>query len=519
MSRSNVHRRDFLKASAAGAAALSLTAASARRVVGANERLGIAFLGTGGRCQEHIGIITHMQKENKGVEAVAVCDVWDGNKKVGRGLYFSAERCGLKADDPVHVTKDYRRVLDLKEVDAVCIATPDHWHAKMSIDAAKAGKAVYCEKPMTRTIEEAHAVVDTMKQHNRVMTVGVQSMADPTWRKANEIIREGRIGHVAQAQTSYYRNYIGGQWRYYMLTKDMNPKTVDWDMFLGNEFHVIEGVPLGPKMPFDRAVYGQWRCYWPFGGGMFTDLFVHQTTHMIAAMGVRYPARVVGGGGIYLEYDGRDVPDVATIIADYDEGCQLIVTATMINDYPIDECIRGRLATIRFNDRPGDKHNGKATREFGLEILPQGMMSGPGLPKRPQNLRGEFIPGGLTGLDTAVLWENFLHCVRDHNRETFSPPELGAAAFTTVNMGVQSYRQGKALFWDKEARQVKPADASWADRWEKRSKEHGKPNQVMGWHGGDSGSVVIPPDYQKLGGPWVNGKDPAEHDATATSGR
>ena len=101
-------------------------------------------------------------------------------------------------------------------------------------------------------------------------------------------------------------------------------------------------------MPFDRAMFAQWRCYWPFGGGMFTDLFVHQTTHMIAAMGVRYPARVVGGGGIYLEYDNRDVPDVATIVADYDEGCQLIISATMINDYPLEEVIRGRLATLKF---------------------------------------------------------------------------------------------------------------------------------------------------------------------------
>src|SRR5205085_11722359 len=114
MPRSNVHRRDFLKASAAGAAALSLTAASARRVVGANDRIGVAFLGTGGRCQEHIGVINRFKKEGN-VEAVAVCDVWDGNKKVGRGLYPSAEKCGLKADDAAHVTKDFRKVLDLKE--------------------------------------------------------------------------------------------------------------------------------------------------------------------------------------------------------------------------------------------------------------------------------------------------------------------------------------------------------------------------------------------------------------------
>jgi predicted dehydrogenase len=511
MSQAKVNRRSFLKTTAAGATALSLTAASAGRVLGANERIGVGFLGVGGRCQEHLQILNKFKQENKGAAPVAVCDVWDGNKEVGRGLYPSAEKVGLKADDKEHVTKDYRRVLDLKDVDVVCIATPDHWHAKMSIDAAAAGKDVYCEKPMTKTIDEAHAVVDAMKKYNRVMSVGVQSMADPTWRMANEMIRDGRIGHVAQAQTSYYRNYIGGQWRYYKITKDMNPKTIDWDMFLGNQFHVISGVPLAPKMDFDRAVYGQWRCYWPFGGGMFTDLFVHQTTHMIAAMGVRYPARVVGAGGIYLEYDERDVPDVATVVADYDEGCQLIITATMINDHPIEEVIRGRLASIRFvNKEVGKTAAGKRAFEFGMEILPQGLKSGAGVPKRLENMQGQFIAGGLRGNDTEALWANFLECVRSRKRNTFSTPELGAAAFTTVNMGVQSYRNGNVLFWDKEQRKPVIADASWAARWEERSKRRGHPNQIAGWKAGDTGSVVVPPEYQKLGGPWVNGKDPAE---------
>src|SRR6266404_5588813 len=105
MSKNKVHRRDFLKTSAAGAAALSLTAASAKRVLGANERIGVAFLGVGGRCQEHIKAVNRFKRDNKGVEPVAVCDVWDGNKEVGRGLYFSAERCGLNPDDKTHVTK------------------------------------------------------------------------------------------------------------------------------------------------------------------------------------------------------------------------------------------------------------------------------------------------------------------------------------------------------------------------------------------------------------------------------
>jgi predicted dehydrogenase len=510
-----VDRRDFLKAGAAGAAAVALTAASYERVYGANERIGVGFVGVGGRCQAHLDVINKRVKEKGDVAAVAVCDVWDGLKKTykdanGRehtylqGLYPSAEKVGLSADDKKHVVKDYERLLDLPEVDVVCIATPDHWHAKVTIDALHAHKHVYCEKPMTKTIEEAQKVVEAAQKSGKVMSVGVQSMAEPRWRAAHELIRKGGIGHVAQAQTSYYRNSNVGQWRYYRLWREMNPSTVNWDKFLGHAYK-IDGIgePLGPgakQQPFDREVFAQWRCYWPFGGGMFTDLFVHQTTHMISAMGVRYPHRVVGGGGLYLEYDDRDVPDVSAIVADYDQGCQLVVMATMVNDYPIDEVIRGHLATVRFSTRDN---------KMGFEVLPQNIGTGPGRPNSAVSGQGE-LQAAIPNRDTTPeLWQNFLECVRAGNRETWSTPELGAAAFTTVAMGVKSYREGKALFWDKEKRQPVPADATWAQQWEKRSKNRGTPNQVLGWQAGDTGSKLQPEDYQKLAGPWHDGKDPA----------
>ena len=502
------NRRDFLKTTAAGASALALSAASYGKVIGANGRLRIGFLGVGGRCQQHIDVILRMQKEDKGVVPVAVCDVWDGDpelgSKKGRGLYPTAKRCGIKEDDKDHVTKDYRKILDQKDVDVVGIATPDHWHARMAIDAMEAGKDVYCEKPMTRTIAEAQAVVDTAQKTKRVMTVGVQSMADPTWREAYEYIRKGNIGKVLQGQTSYYRNYIGGQWRYYPLKKDMTPKTIDWDMWLGYKFDV-NGVKLGPspeKMPFDRAVWAQWRCYWPFGGGMFTDLFVHQTTHLISALGVRYPARVVGAGGIYLEYDGRDVPDTATVVADYDEGCQVIISATMCNDTQLGEVIRGRLATIKFL--------GGGDYMKGFEVYGQDIGGGPAKPKEGFGKPVHTFDNPKKGDATYALYENFLECVRSRNRDTMSTPELGAAAFTTVNMGVLSYRQGRVLFWDKEQRKPKEADASWARNWEQRSHQRGKPSHILGWEGGDKGSTLTPPAYQKLEGPWKDGKDPSE---------
>jgi predicted dehydrogenase len=516
------NRRAFLKSTAAAATvaattSIDLDAKTYANVPGANERVNIAFLGVGGRCQQHIDVILGMQRANpSSVRPVGVCDVWDGNARLGRrgdgtfsgrGLKPSARRCGLDLNDRDHVTKDYRRLLGLREVDVVCIATPDHWHAKMCIDAAAAGKHIYCEKPMTKTIAEAHAVVDAVRQANVVMTVGVQWMADPSLRRANDMIKRGDIGHVAQAQTSYYRNSLVGQWRYYPLTEDMSPRSIDWDMFLGHRFNV-GGVPLASQQPFDRAIFAQWRCYWEFGGGMFTDLFVHRVTRLISAMGVRYPARVVGAGGIYLEYDGRDVPDVSTIVADYDEGCQLLITATMINDHPIEEVIRGRNATMRFGAKQITR-DGRPYTDWGFDVIPQAATNRPSQ-GQPANREAVWHGGGISeDASGREIWKNFLTCVRNNDRNTLCPAELGAAAFTTVAMGVQSYRRGQVLFWDAQRRRVVQADSSWATRLERKSKDRGRPNQIIGWTGGDRGSTLEPPDYQSMAGPWIDGRDPA----------
>ena len=242
-----------------------------------------------------------------------------------------------------------------------------------------------------------------------------------------------------QGQTSYYRNSDEGQWRYYQLTKDMTPKTVDWKMFLGTEFG------LAPDQPFNRARYAQWRCYWDFGGGMYTDLFVHQLTHLILAMGVRFPRRVVGAGGLYLEYDGRDVPDVATVVADYDEGCQVLISATMCNDVQLGEVIRGHTGDDHVRARP----TRVSDRAAGML---QGQPAPPGA--EPGQGRRAVQAAEQPGEDTRALWDHFLECIRSRNPETLCPAELGYAAIATVNLGVQSYREGKAYYFDKETGEV-----------------------------------------------------------------
>lgn len=497
-----MNRRQMLGGAAASTGVMLARAASANaagQVAGANDVLRVGFIGVGGRCQAHINHVLSMTKNKKPVQAVAVCDVFNRFREESAS---KIDRANAHAGVTTKCKKyeDYRKLLEDKDIDIVCIATPDHWHAKMTIDACEAGKDVYCEKPMTHTIEEAYAVVDAVKRYNRVMQVGVQSTSDPIWAHANGQIVNGRIGKVVQAQTHYYRNSTMGQWRYYQLAKDMNPTNVDWDMFLGWRFG------LAPKVAFDRARYFQWRCYWDYGGGMFTDLFVHRSTRLMKTMGVRLPRRVVGAGGIFLEYDTRDVPDVATIVADFSEGCQLIVTASMVNDHDIEECVRGHTGTIVLTSRHYDTSKGYIILEQDIKGRPTASFEG----AKPKNLDVVEVDGKLKGDETPAHWENFLACVRKREHETNNPPELGAAAITLVNMGCLSYREGRALFFDQESRRVVNADSSWARQWEERSHQRGKPNHVAGWKAGDTGSLLTPPPYQKLAGPWVNGTDPAE---------
>jgi predicted dehydrogenase len=449
-----VDRRKFLTAAATGAA-LSLSADSYAKAAGANARLGVAFLGCGGRAQAHI----HLVRKLPGVAAVGVCDVWDGleedydhefggtvtRRRYSQGLYPSARKCGLDPDDRTRVVKDYRRLIDRKDVDVVCISAPDHWHARMTLDALAAGKDVFVETPMTRTPAEAVAVADAAVRHNRVVAVGAQGLADPGWRAALDLVRAGRLGHVAHLSAGVFRNDVRGQWRFYRLAKEMTPAAIDWDLFLGHRFEV-NGEPVGPDVPFDRAAFAQWRCYRAFAAGPFSDLLTHPAAKLLAAAGLRFPARVTGAGGLFLEHDGRDVPDVATLAADFAEGCQLLLTAATITGYPTEEVIRGRRGAIKFV-------------KGGLHLFRDDPAKAGNFPPRLERPldAAELVAVPPPKNETEALWENFLDCVRRRDRATFCPPDLGAAAVAVTAMGWESCQRGTALAWDRERRAVRPA--------------------------------------------------------------
>ncbi len=489
MDSPNLSRRTFIKNTAA-ATAVAITAGSTLQAKPAatsaspNERLRLGFIGVGGRAQQHLNSAIKLQNDGK-VEIAAVCDVFNRHRdesahKVLRGTQHKPKEIA-----------DYRDVLNNPSIDAVCIATPDHWHAKQTLDAFKAGKHVYCEKPMTHSVAEAIEVYKSWKKSGLVMQVGVQSTSLPVWKDVRERLCDGQLGKVLMYQTSYFRNSDMGQWRYYDLTADMTPKNIDWPMFLGTEFN------LAPDMPFDREKYHQWRCYWDFGAGMFTDLFVHRTTAMLKATGLRFPGRVVGAGGIYFELDDRDVPDVATVVADFPEGVQGMVTATMCcQETPVPQIIRGHLGSFSL---------GNGEEISGYEFVAE----------RPQvthdsGIKSEHYDVGGLQNSSLVHFSNFVESAKAGKPDGVNcTPELGAAAMVIVKLGSQSYREGKAYHFDSEKLAVSDGDRSWAERWEKMSKDHASVQHIPGWQGGDKGTKLYPREYQKLAGPWINGVDPA----------
>lgn len=489
MSPTDSSRREFLKSSAvaAGIAGVGSQLATARaRAASPNETIRIGFVGIGGRgFGAHVKTLTKLQVEGQPIELVAVCDVFNEYRDK------AAAHIKKETGQDVEKYEDYVEMYEKANLDAVCIGTPDHWHAKQTIDALNAGLDVYCEKPMTKTVEEAIDVMRTWQKSGRVMQVGVQSTSLPVWKQINNLLTSGKLGKVLMYQTEYFRNSAQGQWRYYKLTPQMNPKNINWKKWLGVE----EG--LAEYEDFDRAVYRQWRRFWPYGSGMYTDLFVHRTTTMLKGTGLRFPGRVVGAGGLYLEYDGRDVPDVATVVADFPEGVQGLVTATMAcQNTPIRQLIRGHFGSFVLGTGEGFD---------GFDFIPE----------RPQvtrnsNLKDERISTTPVENTTYAHFQNWIDAMLAGDpSKCNNDPALGAAAITTVILGARSYREGKVFHFDDETLTIHDGNSEWATKWEQRSKERGKPNHIAGWKAGDYGSVLEEPDYMSLAGPWKDGKDPS----------
>ncbi|MCH2131949.1 MAG: Gfo/Idh/MocA family oxidoreductase, partial [Pirellulaceae bacterium] len=265
----NVSRRSFLASTSAAAAAVQWTAKSYGKVIGANERIRIGFLGAGGMAGNHFAAIRNLAEKNN-LEPIAVADCWKTRADEG------AAKVGAK-----QAFQDFRKVLEIDDIDYVTIATPEHWHCEMILEAMDAGKAVYTEKPMTHTLPEALKVVRKQKETSLPLQVGVQAMSDDSYRTAGQAIREGILGQVVQAQIEYVRRYgEQGPWRVPNLDSDQpKPTDLDWKAWLGG----------APRTPWNPHHYFEWRNYSMYSGGIATDLFIHRITRIMKACDLVFP--------------------------------------------------------------------------------------------------------------------------------------------------------------------------------------------------------------------------------------
>ncbi|WP_339683473.1 Gfo/Idh/MocA family oxidoreductase [Gimesia maris] len=408
---SKVTRRSFLQTGSAVAAGLAWTAQSYGSILGANDRIRVGFIGAGGMANAHMNTYNAIREKNN-VEAIAVADCWNTRAEEGKA------KTGAK-----HAFSDYQKVLDIKDIDYVTIATPEHWHAQMTIDALDAGKAVYCEKPMTHSIPEAQAVIKKQKETKLPIQVGVQGMSDDSYSSAAKAIEEGVLGQVVQAQIEYVRRYgEQGPWRRPGLKDDeAKPADLDWNAWLGH----------APKVDWNPHHYFEWRNYSQYSGGICTDLFIHRITRIMKACNLLYPRRVVGMGGIWQWNDGRNLPDNFEMICEYPRGMTVYVLGTMSNRVGIDHLIRGYRGTLYFT------REGWVAKDKDGKVLAEHKKSG--------------------AEDTKLHHTNLHNHLR--NGEALNcPTELGLAGVVAVNMANESWRSGQMMGWDTENEKMAPAN-------------------------------------------------------------
>jgi predicted dehydrogenase len=301
-------RRRFLKNLATSTAAVAVGSNSfasesnsgyietlRRKTPGANDKINIALIGSGGMGVQDT--ITALQ--NPGTKLVAACDLYDGRLKDAKAKWGA----------DLFTTRSYKEILNRKDIDAVIIATPDHWHQQISIDALHAGKHVYCEKPMVHSIGEGPAVIKAQKETGKIFQVGSQGVSSLGNEKAKELLKDGAIGKLNYAEGFWARHSPTGAWQY-PIPADASPATVDWDTFVSNT----------NKRSFDATRFFRWRNYKDYGTGMSGDLFVHLFSSLHFITNSFGPNKVYASGGLRYWEDGREVPDVLVGTFDYPQS-------------------------------------------------------------------------------------------------------------------------------------------------------------------------------------------------------
>jgi len=441
---STFSRREFVRRSAMGAAGLGLLlngkwvpleATPLPPPAGPNDRVNVGFIGFGIRGN----ILLEAAKQTGQANLVAVSDCYQGH------LTRAKERTEGKIE--THFAQ-YRALLERKDVDAVVLAPPDHWHLQMVLDALSAGKDVYIEKPMTYRIEDGPKMIEAARRYNRVVQAGSQGRSSALQKKAREIVASSELGKVTKIVASYNRNSSTGAWNYPIPPDLKNDVNFNWQEWLGS----------APKHAFDPERVFRYRKYWDYSGGISTDLFVHLITSIHFIMDAKMPSRVTAAGGILNRKDGREVPDTLDALFEYPEEFNVNMGSTLNNASTPEQGMmflgtKGSL-TLLGNSFSVAAENRREGYSYSIDSWPKSLQEEF---MNMDNHREEANPpirleGTVTykdqGTDATVLHMlEFLDCVRSR-KECSENAEVGHRAAAAGHMVNLSYLSGKRMVWD-----------------------------------------------------------------------
>jgi len=416
-----MRRRAFIRKSGALATGATLYSAlpgplRASRVLGANDRVNIGAIGVNGMGMSDLGSFL----KNEGVECIALCDV-DRNVLEQR----AAETRKIQGKAP-GLYGDYRKMLELRELDAVIIGTPDHWHCLPMVEACEAGKDVYVEKPIANSIEEIDLMIAARSRYNRVVQVGQWQRSDPHWRNAVEFVHSGKLGRIRTVKAWVYLDWKSSIPVY---PDEPVPEGVDYDFWLGP----------APKRPFNRnRFHFNFRWFWDYAGGLMTDWGVHLLDYALYGMNQYVPGSVISSGGKFaFPEDARETPDTQFAIYEFgDFG--VIWESTLgigLGNY-------GRSHGVAFIGELGTL----VVDRQGWEVMAE---------KQNGQPRMEAIPlverSGASGLDLHV--QNFLECMKSRETPNASV-EIGGHIARVAHLGNIALRTGHKIFWDGEKGEI-----------------------------------------------------------------
>jgi len=399
--KAEITRRDFLKETArAGAAAAALGALAPARVLGANDQIRVGAIGTGERCQYLMGLF----KDHPSVELVAVCDVYGPRRDEAMKIAVPGAQAYL----------DYHELLDRKDIDAVIIGSPDHWHKQMLVDAVHAGKDAYVEKPIMHSIEEGVEMVRAVEETKRVVATGTQQRSWPHWIMGKQIIDSGKLGKITFIHTYWYQNYSV----FFKVLPAVDPSQLDWKRFLGN----------APDQPFTLEKFYWWRWFWDFGGGILTDLLTHWTDVIQWYMGQPAPKTATTTGEVLrMPWQAPD-----TLTAAYEFPGNFMVTFTGAINSSVDDGgieFRGSEATLKID-------------RAHLAVYPEGgtPVSGSFAPEPEIFVRSERD-------GTVDNVRKFLECLRSRKAPNANI-QAGFEAARTSWIGNIALKRGMKVVWD-----------------------------------------------------------------------